>query len=579
MISHISIRNYALIDKLNLPLSKGLSIITGETGAGKSILLGALSLVLGKRADVTAIRDNSKKCVVELVFDIQSYELKTFFVDNDLDYDVQTIVRREILTSGKSRAFINDTPVKLNILKELGHCLLDIHSQHQTLVLNSRDFQLSVLDTLAASEPDNFDEEPSVQYPEVRLGILDAVAGHGQLMEKYQSTFHKWNVLIKELALLKQQESEQRTEQDYRQYLLNELTEANIREGEEEETESNLKRLSNAEEIKEVLHTSASMLDSEGQSILPMLSEIRSLLNKASSDYSEISDLYSRLESSYIELKDVHAELEQLSDNTVYDTVEINRLDERLQLIHELKQKHQVVNDAALIETMQALQSQNDHTEGLSEKIKQVEEEQQALFEVLQESAKQLSQGRKHVVPLLEKHVKENLSQMGMPNAILKVDHVEEAQLGPNGCDRISFLFTANKGGEFRELAKVASGGELSRVMLCIKALVSHHSNLPTIIFDEIDTGVSGDIAGKIAKVMKQMSGRMQVISITHLPQIAASGDQHYKVYKFDHEGKTQSDVRLIEKEERVQELAKMLSGESITEAALANATELLNTI
>lgn len=579
MISHISIRNYALIDTLDLSLSKGLSIITGETGAGKSILLGALSLVLGKRSDVAAIRDKSKKCVVELVFDIVSYELKTFFAENDLDYDVQTIVRREILPSGKSRAFINDTPVKLNVLKELGHCLLDIHSQHQTLVLNSRDFQLSVLDTLAASEAEHLDEEPSVKYPEVRLGILDAVAGHGQLMEKYQSTFHSWKSMSKELEDLKEQEHAQRNEQDYRQYLINELTEANIREGEEEETETNLKRLSNAEEIKEILHTSAKMLDSEGQSVLPMLSEIRSLLGKVSADDSEISDLYQRLESSYIELKDVQAELEQISDHTVYDTVEIDRLHERLNLIHELKQKHQVVSDAALIEKMQELQEQNDHTEGLSEKINQLEKEEALLLETLQKSAKQLSQGRQHVVPLLEQHVKENLSQMGMPNAVLKVDHIQEELLGPNGYDRISFLFTANKGGAFRELAKVASGGELSRVMLCIKALVSHHSNLPTIIFDEIDTGVSGDIAGKIAKVMKQMSRRMQVISITHLPQIAASGDHHYKVYKFDHEGKTQSDVRLIENEERVQELAKMLSGESITEAALANASDLLNTI
>lgn len=579
MISHISIRNYALIDRLNLSLSKGLSIITGETGAGKSILLGALSLVLGKRADAAAIRDKSKKCVVELVFDIESYELKTFFDENDLDYDTQTIVRREILPSGKSRAFINDTPVKLITLKELGLCLLDIHSQHQTLVLNSRDFQLSVLDTLASSERELKEEEPSVQYPEVRLGILDAVAGHGQLMENYQSNYHKWQHLSKALESLKAQEKEQRNEQDYRQYLLNELIEANIREGEEEETESSLKRLSNAEEIKEVLHVSATMLDSEGTAVLPMLSEIRSLLSKISANHTEVEELYSRLESSYIDLKDVQSELEQLSNNTVYDAVEIDRLHERLNLIHELKQKHQAFTDVELIEKMQELQDQNDHTEGLTEKIKQTEEALGLLYEEIQKTAKQLSQGRKHVVPLLESHVKENLSQMGMPNAILKVEHIEEAVFGPNGCDRISFLFTANKGGEFHELAKVASGGELSRVMLCIKALVSHHSNLPTIIFDEIDTGVSGDIAGKIAKVMKQMSERMQVISITHLPQIAARGDHHYKVYKFDHEGKTQSDVRRIEHDERLQELAKMLSGENITEAALANASDLLNTI
>lgn len=578
MISNISIRNYALIDTLDLSLSKGLSIITGETGAGKSILLGALSLVLGKRSDTGAIRDKSKKCVVELVFDIESYELKTFFTENDLDYDLQTIVRREISPSGKSRAFINDTPVNLTTLKELGHCLLDIHSQHQTLVLNSRDFQLSVLDTLAASEPES-DEEPSVQYPEVRLGIIDAVAGHGALLEEYQSNFQRWTALLKQLEEWISQEKEQRNEQDYRQYLLNELLEANIKEGEEEETETDLKRLSNAEEIKEVLHTSAFMLDNEGQAVLPLLSEIRILLGKVSANHSQVEELYKRLESSYIELKDVQAELEQLSSDTVYDAAEIDRLHERLNLIHELKQKHQALTVADLIAKMQDLQNQNERTEGLAEQIKQAEEEKALLFETLKASSRQLSEGRKHVVPILEAHVKENLSQMGMPNAILKVDHIEEDVFGPNGCDRISFLFTANKGGEFRELGKVASGGELSRVMLCIKALVSHHSNLPTIIFDEIDTGVSGDIAGKIAKVMKQMSRRMQVISITHLPQIAASGDHHYKVYKFDREGKTQSDVRPIEGEERVNELAKMLSGENITDAALANANDLLNTI
>ena len=549
MLNHLSVQNYALIDQLEVDFSEGLTIITGETGAGKSILLGALGLIAGSRADTQSLQDKTKKCIIEAAFNIKGYSLNDFFNEHELDYEAVTTIRREINPEGKSRAFINDTPVTLNQLKELGERLIDIHSQHQTLSLNGADFQLSV---------------------------TDAFAKHETLLEQYQSNFKEYKSLERQLTELSVRESQAQKDLDYFQFQFNELEDAGLKAGEQTEMEQELETLNNAEEIKSTLSKAAFGLNGGDQNLLSSLGEIRTMLNGMAKFKPEIAELSARINSSYIELKDISNELEAIEQEVVYDPKRIEVLNDKLDAIYRLQQKHQVKTVEELIAIKDEISNKLLDFNSLEAEIEKVKTALEKVKAALAAKAKTLSDNRKKAIPKIEKEIASLLASLSMPNAQLKIDQQPLETFTVSGTDKINFLFSANKGSDFKELNKVASGGELSRLMLSIKSLIAQLTALPTIIFDEIDTGVSGDVADKVGSIMNAMAAKMQVITITHLPQIASKGSSHLFVYKEDKNNKTYSNIKKLTNDERVQEIAKMLSTGKPTEAAISNARELL---
>ncbi|WKD87028.1 DNA repair protein RecN [Polaribacter huanghezhanensis] len=550
MLTSLSIQNYALINQLSIDFTDGLSIITGETGAGKSILLGALGLVLGNRADTTILKDTSKKCVVEAHLAISNYNLEDFFNSVDLDYEAQTIIRREILPSGKSRAFVNDTPVNLSVLNELKSKLIDVHSQHQTLELSDTDFQFH---------------------------MLDALAKNTQKLASYQRGLQQLKVYQKELLKLETQQREANQQYDYNLHLLNELNDANLIVDEQLELEEKLEKLNNVEEIQLNLSEAVHIASADEIGIQTLLNTLENRLLKIAPFSKEYEEISNRITSVKIELDDIVAELEDATELIDSNPNELEKLNDRLQLIYNLQKKHYVNTIPELIGIQEALSVKVDQVENAEGIIHKKQKEIQEVSTKLDEVAMLISSARKKIIPNLKKELEYLLSELGMPEARFSIEVSTSDSFLSNGKDKLSFLFSANKGGSFGELKKVASGGELSRIMLAIKKILSENTQLPTIIFDEIDTGVSGEISNKIAKIMQQMSTQMQVITITHLPQIAAKGNQHYKVFKEDVAGVTTTNLKQLSEDERIVEIAEMLSGKEISDSAITHAKELLN--
>ncbi len=550
MITSLSIKNYALIDSLQVQFNQGFSIITGETGAGKSILLGGLSLILGKRADLSSIKDTSKKCIIEAVFDVTNYKLESLFEANDLDYEPQTIIRREILPTGKSRAFINDSPVNLAALQLLGEQLIDIHSQHETLQLVDDAFQFE---------------------------IIDALASNDTLLKDYTIQIKEFKTIQKELDTLMKFKAEAIKEYDYNAFLLKELTEANLVEGELETLEEELETLSNVEEIRETLSHASQVFSEEEIGLLSVLSQLKGNFKKIGSYAAKYQGLYERIESSLIELDDVYAELEKLQDQLDADPERLEKVSSKLSLLNNLFQKHLVSSVSELIQIKDQLTDKVSETENLDENIQKKENQLQQQKNALNKLSKQLHDNRTKAIPELSNQLETMLRDLGMPNAKFKMSLKYSDSFYANGKDELSFLFTANKGGQFNELKKAASGGELSRIMLAIKSILSKYKQLPTIMFDEIDSGVSGEISNKMGQVMLQMSQYMQVFAITHIPQIAAKGHTHFKVYKEDVDQLTLTNLKKLNHDERLVEIAQMLGGVEISSSAMAHAKQLLN--
>ncbi len=549
MLTSLSIKNYALIDNLKVNFNNGLTIITGETGAGKSILLGGLSLVLGKRADLSSVKNTSEKCVIEAVFDIADYNLKQIFTEEDLDYVPQTIIRREILPSGKSRAFVNDTPVKLDALQTLSEFLIDIHSQNQSLDLTNNEFQFKVIDSLAENEP---------------------------VLEDYYSNLKHYKSLRNKLNKLQVFQSEAIKEQDYNLFLLNELEEAKLIGGELESLEEEYETLNNVEEIKENLLISNQLLSEEQVGIIHTLTELKNNLHKLSNFSPKYTELYNRVNSGLIELDDVFVEVENLQEQLEANPKRLEVVNSKLQIIHNLFQKHNTNSITELLKIRGELSGKVSLTENLDSDIIKAEEEIKIIENKLNKFAKTLHKNRENAIPKLVEQLQNILSKLGMPNAQFKISVDLKNVLLSNGSDELLFLFSANKGGNFNELKKTASGGELSRIMLAIKYILSKHIKLPTIMFDEIDTGVSGEISNMITKIMQQMSKTMQVFTITHLPQIAAKGDTHFKVYKEEVNNKTSTKLIRLNNDERIVEIAQMLGGENASDSAVKHAKSLL---
>ncbi|RED45884.1 DNA repair protein RecN [Seonamhaeicola aphaedonensis] len=550
MLTSLSINNYALIDDLQVDFNSGFSIITGETGAGKSILLGGLSLILGKRADLSSLKDTSKKCVIEAVFNVSDYKLESLFEVEGFDYEPQTIIRREILPSGKSRAFVNDSPVNLNSLQLLGECLIDIHSQHQTLQLTNNDFQFQVIDALANNETS---------------------------LQAYQLQLKVFKELQKELNELLVFQAEAIKEHDYNTFLLNELVDANLVEGELESLEEEYETLNNIEGIKEKLSEAYQLLSDEQIGALPTLTLLKNTFQKLSGMSSKYEDLFNRVNSSLIEIDDVFSDVDMLQESLEADPRRLEQVDTKLKTLHDLMQKHVTKNISELIEVREQLQEKVAVTENLDETISKKEQEINSQTEKLNTLAEVLHKRRVDTIPHLKSELELILADLGMPNAQFKIEVTSVDSFLFNGKDTLSFLFSANKGGSFNELKKAASGGELSRIMLAIKSILSKYIQLPTIMFDEIDTGVSGEISNKMGDIMLEMSKTMQVFSITHLPQIAAKGHTHYKVYKEDVNEVTQTNLVKLNHDERVVEIAQMLGGIEMSSSAIAHAKELLN--
>ena len=550
MLSSISIKNYALINELHIDFSSGLSIITGETGAGKSILLGALGLVLGNRAELSTLKNTTKKCVVEAVVGIDKYNLEDFFETEDIDYEPNTILRREILPSGKSRAFVNDTPVTLSVLTLLRAKLIDVHSQHQTLQVSDQQFQFQ---------------------------LLDAVANNESKLASYQRGLSSYTLEKKRLEEIQLAQREATLQYDYNAHLYNELLEAKLIEDEQELLEEKLEKINNVEEIKQNLSEALQLATDDTIGIQNLLYSLEQKLAKISMYSKEYQELSYRISSVKIELVDIIGEIETANESVDFNPSEADQLNDRLQLIYNLQKKHYVNSISELL----SIQST------LSEKVSRVENSEQLLAEqeaIVEEIANKLdiialkiSDARNKIIPKLSKQLENVLADLGMPHARFQIQNTLSENYYKKGKDVLQFLFSANKGGQYGELKKVASGGELSRVMLAIKKILSENSQLPTIIFDEIDSGVSGEISNKMAHIMSQMSQKMQVITITHLPQIAAKGNQHYKVFKEEVNNITTTNLKQLSEDERIVEIAEMLSGKNISDSALTHARELLN--
>lgn len=550
MLTLLSIKNFALIEQLEMNFSNQFSIITGETGAGKSILLGALGLVLGNRADLTSLKDKEQKCVIEAHFDLVKYDLKDFFEANDLDYEDQTIIRREILPSGKSRAFINDSPVNLTELQDLGGFLIDIHSQHQTRELTEEVYQIE---------------------------ILDAVANHQNVLLEYKQHLLAYKSFKSELKKLQNEKESLSKEADYNAFLLEELLSANLKEGEQVELESTYEKLNNVEFIKENLDKSLALANEEEIGIIQSLKEIKNSLQKVSNLSEDYKVLQERVSSVLIEFDDIAKEILIQAEKLFNDPEKLELVSQKLQMIYNLQKKHNVATIEELLVIQNDLDSKVVLADDLDNQIQKLEikiEEEQS---ILTDLSSKISENRKIAAPILVNQIVEVLSQLGMPNARFQFEIKSSETFLSTGKDEIQLLFSANKGTDFGLLKKVASGGEMSRIMLAVKSILANYSKLPTIIFDEIDTGVSGEIAQKMGDIMKVMSSKMQVFAITHLPQIAAKGNQHYKVFKSDKEDTTISELKLLGTEERVIEIAEMLSGKDISESAITHAKALLN--
>ncbi|HOZ74327.1 MAG TPA: DNA repair protein RecN [Flavobacterium sp.] len=550
MITSLSINNFALIEKLAIDFSGGFSIITGETGAGKSILLGALGLVLGKRADLTSLKNKEEKCVVEAQFDIADYNLRPFFESNDLDYEDHTIIRREILPSGKSRAFINDTPVNLQELQDLSTFLIDVHSQHQTQELSE------------------------IQY---QFQIIDAIAANKELLQEYGDQLRRNKENKSLLQTLTEQLHASIREQDYNSFLLEELQTASLKAGEQQELESVREQLANVEHIRENLDKSVAIANNEQYGLILNLNELKLALQKTASFSEQYQSLYARVDSMGIELKDVIAELERLIENLFADPEQLETANQKLQTIYNLQKKHQVTTVEELLVIQSDLELKVTSVASLESEIAAVESTIAQNEKILDAVADSIRQNRIQTLPVLTQKWSSILSDLGMPNVRFKIEITPTKNYTPNGKDELQFLFSANKGSDFGLLKKVASGGEMSRIMLATKAILAEYSHLPTIIFDEIDTGVSGEIANKMGEIMRNMSTNMQVFAITHLPQIAAKGATHFKVYKSILDDATHTELKILSNDERVLEIAQMLSGTTVSDSALNHAKALLN--
>ena len=559
MLQKLSISNYALIDSLEISFGSGLNILTGETGAGKSIILGALSLILGQRAESRYFFNQQKKCVIEGTFSVGDFHLKQFFEENDLDYEAETVLRREISIDGKSRAFVNDTPVNLNLMKDLGEKLIDIHSQHATLEINDPEFQLLV---------------------------VDAVAGHDELLNGYRAKFKAHKKETGRLERSIQESDKAKADLDYYQFQFDELEKARLSADEQETLEQELYTLSNAEEIKRNLLGAFFLMQDGETSAIIQLREAGHQLSSLEKYNPQIAELHRRLNSAVIELKDIAAEIEIIEQQTHTNEVRAVEVNSRLSILYNLQKKHRVNNNAELLQLQDELSEKIQQAVFGDEAIEKLRKQLDLDRAELEKLAGELSANRTKAIPAIEVQVLSTLTEMGMENAILKVElqsespkvgkSESESTLSINGIDNVRFLFTANKGHALAEMSKVASGGELSRLMLAIKSLIAQNTALPTIIFDEIDAGVSGEVANKVGQVMEKLAANLQVITITHLPQIASKGQNHYFVYKDDEGAATNTRIKQLNKDERVLEIAKMLSGDKPGESAVRNAKELL---
>lgn len=550
MLTSISIKNFALIESLAIDFDAGFSTITGETGAGKSILLGALGLILGKRADLSSLKNQNEKCVVEASFDISKYNLKDFFESNDLDFEPQTIIRREILPSGKSRAFVNDSPINLNELLELGSFLIDIHSQNQTRELSETETQFQ---------------------------IIDAVGENQDLLQGYQSLFSTLKKKQSELNSLVTKASNLKKESDYNGYLLTELFDAKLVADEQQLLERSFEQLNNIGTIAENFDKTIAIASNEQFGIRNQLLEVKNALQK-NATFSELYEsIYNRVNSLFIELSDIVLEVENIAENLSNDPAELEKANQRLQLIYNLQQKHQVKSIEDLLEIQNNLDQKMLDASDIDSQIENLNSQINQIIKELEIITNQISQNRAKAIPVLTQKLTQILELLGMPNAQFDISIQPDTNFNNNGKDILQFLFTANRGGNFGLLKKTASGGEMSRIMLATKAILSGYSNLPTIIFDEIDTGVSGEIANKMAAIMKKMSQKMQVFSITHLPQIAAKGNVQFKVFKTTAHNQTRTELKLLTAEERILEIAEMLSGANPSDSAINHAKTLLN--
>ena len=550
MLTSLAIKNYALIDNLSVKFFDGFSTITGETGAGKSILLGGLALILGKRADLSSLKDNNKKCVIEGEFLIDKYGLESFFDENDIDFEERTIIRREILPSGKSRAFINDTPTTLNVLSELSDKLIDIHSQHQTLQLADTNFQFL---------------------------IIDALAGNSKYLNSYKKGLDLFKKLNNELQILIKNQQEATNQHDYNAFLLNELVDAEFKPNEQETLEDTLEKLNHAEDIKILLNEAQQLGDVEEVGIADLLNKYQGIITKLSRFSKDFSELSERINSLKIEFDDIAKELENSNETLEYSPQEIEKYNNRIQLLYDLYKKHQVATIDELIEKQKILTIKVSSVENASAILEARKTEITQIENQLNKLAEVIRNNRRKAIPDLIKQLEVLLKELEMPTTSFKINLIETESFLSNGKDELAFLIATNKGSNYENLKKIASGGEMSRIMLAVKSILSNYSNLPTIILDEIDTGVSGEVSNRIASVMSSMSDNMQVIAITHLPQIAAKGNHHFKVYKTEINNKTVTNIKVLTENERVEELAEMLSGKEIADSAVVHARQLLN--
>lgn len=552
MLQSIHIQNYALIESLDIDFHPGFSVITGETGAGKSIILGAIGLLVGQRADIKAIKSGANKCIVEARFNISSYALEAFFDEHDLEYENgECILRRELYASGKSRAFINDTPASLVQMKELGEKLIDVHSQHQNLLLNHEDFQLSVLDILAHDE---------------------------QALQTYKQAYSEYKKVSRELADLQEQAEKNRQDEDYIRFQVEQLDEANLQENEQEELEQEAETLSHAEDIKSSLYKVDQLMASDEMTLLSVTKDCMQTLQGICKVYAPAQEWVNRLDSCYIELKDLSHDIMNASEEVEFNPTRLDYVNERLNLIYSLQQKHRVSSVGELLEIAENYRTQLDAITSYDDRIQELTKQKEKIYQEVLAQASVLTKLRTEASKEIEQQMQAYLVPLGMPNVRFAVEMVTKKEPDAKGMDKVTFLFSANKNGQLQNVASIASGGEIARVMLSLKAMIAGAVKLPTIIFDEIDTGVSGSIAEKMALIMQEMGqADRQVISITHLPQIASKGKTHYKVYKEDTEVGTNSHIRELNQEERIHEIANMLSGATLTEAALNNAKALLN--
>ncbi len=549
MLKSLSIRNYALIDSLNIDFSGELNILTGETGAGKSILLGAIGLIIGQRADSSVLRDKSIKCTAEGVFNIENYGLEIFFEENELDFEQVAILRREITPQGKSRAFINDTPVNVKILHDLGLKLIDIHSQHQSLELNEKHYQLQ---------------------------LVDLVAGNSALLKNYLSVFKKYLSFLENLAKTQALVDQSKKDLDYYEFQFNQLSEAKLIENEQEIHESLLEKLTHAEDIKSVFGQAFQALSGDERSVLATLKENLNSIGKLRNVLPEAQSVFTRLESVYIELKDIADESAAVEDRAENDPERIEQLNQRLDLIYSLEKKHRVATVSELVAIQADFEAKIQLVSSYDQELEQIQRDIEATKLVLKDLASLISKQRKSVAPLIETKVVEVLRSVGIPNAALQLRFGKLPDFSFSGLDEVSYLFSANKNQDLQEIGKIASGGEMSRLMLAIKTMITDARSLPTIIFDEIDSGISGEIAVKMGQILEKMSKTVQVLNITHLPQIAARGKHHYKVFKFDENEQTFTSIRKLTEAEREDEIAQMLSGENYSSTARETAKELL---